>query len=421
MTPGIVDALLQTSLFYSTDPEAVYTRIIEAVSEYYSAAGGDSSERAPRRTMAMLNLRDGECLRFKTVANRHRLFARTDTFALEHTLCQYSLKNRSPLLIQNAAQHPVFCHHPVVRLKLRRYLGVPVWNSAGEPIGTLCFLDDRVDDLLGDDDIRFISLLAMRVSAELERERTIQARIDEEARYTRQLEKTAEEKRNFVSMVIHDLRHPLTSMRTELYLLRNEPDPGRRANQIDALDNRTQLLSTMLDELVLYDQVEAGKSRISLETIAVSEFLQQCIQHGAVSSVPNEVPVSYDIDAELPPVTTDAAKLRHVILNLVANALKYTQQGVVTVSATRVDENKWALTVSDTGTGIGLEELSRVFEPYYCGSGNSGRGAGLGLAIAHRLSTVLQGEMTFHSVSGEGAWFRVEMPIELGESYSDAQ
>ena len=111
-------------------------------------------------------------------------------------------------------------------------------------------------------------------SAELERERLIEARVQEQrvhverlADLNRLLEETAEEKRRFVSMVLHDLRHPLTTLRTSLYLLRIEPDEQQRLSHLSALENRTKALSGLLDELVLYDPIEAGQPTLKMNRL----------------------------------------------------------------------------------------------------------------------------------------------------------
>jgi signal transduction histidine kinase len=99
---------------------------------------------------------------------------------------------------------------------------------AGTVAGTLCFLDDHTEPLFEKEDIHFLSLLAMRLGAEIERERTVQARLSEQQAYAATLKETAKQQRQFVSMIIHDLRHPLTAMRTSLYLLRIESDYNQR-------------------------------------------------------------------------------------------------------------------------------------------------------------------------------------------------
>ena len=419
MTPEMVKALFETSLFYSVDPDEVCSHIVEIVGSYYDIRRTEANAtiaHGKRPTMTMLNLLDGDCIRLKTVCNRHRLFVVNRTLDAQLTLCQVALQNRAPLLVQNAELHPEFCHHPVVRLKLRRYLGVPIWNTAGEAIGTLCILDDHTEDLLGDEDIQFLSLLAMRISAEIERERTILARIEEKSNYAAQLERTADAKRSFVSMVIHDLRHPLTSIMTELYLLQQTSRSEKLTPHIDALDGRVRLMTTLLDELMLYDQVEAGKSLLKLEPVEIAAFLHQCVERVAAPKAYPEVNIIYEIEPNLPDPITDSGKLRHVVMNLVANAVKYTRQGSITIRAGLNGSHQWYLQVADTGVGMTAFDQARVFEPYYSGTGDALGGAGLGLAIAHRLCTALQGEMTMTSESGTGSLVAAVFPLQIRDA-----
>ncbi len=418
MTPGMLEALIHTSLFYSADPEQVCSRVVEAVAAYYGSISNSASQPG-RPPMVMLNLLEGSCVRARTVANRHRFFMRGNQLDLQHTLCKFALSSGKPLLIQNAAEHPDFRNHPVVRLKLRRYLGVPLWSTEGEAIGTLCLMDDRVEDLLGDDDVQFFSLLAMRVSNELEREKSIVARLTEQQRYAHRLEKTAEEKRNFVAMVIHDLRQPLTAMLTELYLVQRSSDAGAISTHLNAIDERANMLARLLDELMLYDQVEAGKSHFSVEAINIGSFLKECVAAAASPMANTEVDLILEHDPVLPPVITDATKLRHVVMNLLGNAIKYTQVGSITVRSKRTEANSWVLEVIDTGIGITDAEIPYACEPYYTGGGTAS-GAGLGLAIAQRLCTALHGVLSISSQAGSGASFRVELPIIMLEDGTGA-
>lgn len=557
MKPAMIEALYRISLLSSPDPDTVFQHIVREIAEIY----GD--------TMAMVNVLDGDCLRFRTTINSHSSMKSIDTLELRHTLCQFPLKSANPLLIQNAREHPDFCHHLVIQLNLKRYLGVPVCSSAGNPVGTLCFLDDQTDEPLGDEDIRFLSLLAMRVSAELDREQLIQHRIawvEEKAQakrafleeasrfkafvdstadaiisfdreglmttwnggaerifgYTAQeaigqsytligtqevysfqhqvffetlqgdthqwyetrrkrkdgtmidvsittsplmldgesiglvaivrditekvraakqlkernaqldvlaqeqrviaqrladanseLKAKAEEKRQFVNMVIHDLRHLLTSIRTTLYLLRIERSQKQRLQDLKALENRTQALGTLLDELVLYDQIEAGRSHLKIEPIDVSPFISACIEEVAAHQEAQAVPVRCEIARELGTVYLDGGKLRHILLNLVANALKFTREGHITVRARPENADQWRIEVEDTGIGMTASERVRAFEEYFSGSNREYGGAGLGLAIAHRLCTSLNAQVTLHSVTGQGTCFQLVFPRRL--------
>lgn len=414
MTPEMLETLYRISLLHAPEPDTVFREIAEAVSAQY---GG---------TMAMVNVMEGNCIRFHTVINPHRIFDRLRTTVnpqeMQITLCDGPIRHRRPLLIQNAQEHPEFCHHIVVRLKLRRYLGVPICNPSGDAVGTLCFLDDRIEEPLYDEDIRFLSLLAMRVSAELERERMIEARVAEQrahaerlADMNRRLLETAEERRHFVSMVIHDLRHPLTTFRTCLSLLRIETSKKQRNAHLDMLDRRTRALSALLDELVVYDRIEAGYPLLTVNEIDLATHIRECIEEATdlTSELERGVPIHFECAPDLGVAHLDGGKLRHILLNLLANALKFTPEGHITVRARLENADQWRLEVEDTGIGMSLEAQARAFEEYFTGAEVSSSGVGLGLAITRRLCAVLNAQITLESTPGTGTCFRLLLPRRL--------
>ena len=173
-----------------------------------------------------------------------------------------------------------------MRLGLTRYLAVPIRNPTGEAIGTLCFLDGQVEAPLGPDDVEFLSVLAMRVGAELERERMIERRVAEEraaaaarvAMMNAQLIRTVEEKRRLTATVVHDLRQPLAALLTVLHVLRGEVDPAERAECVDLLENRVTALGGLVDELLEYAQIEAGQVTWHVEQVCLVELLAGCLE-----------------------------------------------------------------------------------------------------------------------------------------------
>jgi signal transduction histidine kinase len=123
--------------------------------------------------------------------------------------------------------------------------------------------------------------------------------------------------------------------------------------------------------------------------------------------------IDWDLAPEVPALRTDAVKLRMILKNLVSNAIKFTESGVVHVSAQRAGE-RVRLTVSDTGIGIPADELPHVFEPFRQAHGQRSRragGAGLGLYIVHRLVDLLGGSIAVESLPGQGTTFAVELPL----------
>ena len=225
-----------------------------------------------------------------------------------------------------------------------------------------------------------------------------------------QLRAKAEEKRNFVNMVIHDLRHPLTTMRTILHLLSRERNQKQRLLDLKTLDNRTRALNTLLDELVLYDQIETGRSLLKIEAIDLAIFLPACVEEIVGHQEAQAVPVRCEIAPELGIVYLDQRKLQHILLNLISNALKFTQEGQIIVRARPENAVQWRLEVEDTGVGMTSAVRERAFEEYFSESGRPHEGVGLGLAIAHRLSMAMEAKVTLRSLPGQGTLFQLVFP-----------
>ncbi|MCW3095351.1 MAG: hypothetical protein JWL77_969 [Chthonomonadaceae bacterium] len=411
MTPRMQEILYEISVLNDPDPNVVFERIAQAVGDYYSGA------------MTMINLSVDGCLQFRAMVNPHRIIRRLSTNSVQGTFCLLTLESMGPMLIQDASKRDELVGHPAIHFKLTRYLGVPVVSSQGVALGTLCFLDSRPEDILGDADVKFMSLLAMRVSAEVERERLTLARLEEHrlaAERTKslvaQLQATAEEKRRFVSMVIHDLRHPLATIQTVLYLLRAEEDPSERELYVDTLENRARALAGLIEGLTQCQRIESGHVGLHVHPLDVAQHLRECVENFAPDLSECSVPCHCEIDPNLGTVMTDGDKLTHIVLNLLSNALKFTMKGHIRVRAYPCSPSSWNLEVEDTGIGVPEEDHERIFEEFYrapAADHSIRPGSGLGLAIVKRLCDALQGRISVESAYGEGTLFRLTFPREM--------
>lgn len=406
MTPQRVQALYRISLLYDSRPEAVFQQILETITHIY----GD--------TMAMLNLVDGDCLQFRAVVNVHPVFGKRTRLQTRASLCQFALKSMQPFLLQNAEEHPEFRRHAVVRLKLRRYLGVPVCTSAGVTVGTLCFLDDRTEELLGEEDIQFLSLLAMRVSAELEREQMIEARLAEQRAYTKQLQQKLDEQAVALQAaqetvletaqmravgalamgIAHDLRNILTTLRLELSAFDDTSYPSRACLQLDRLYALTHSLLAL--------SAESHVDAVPVDLREVINFVFSLLQGQA------EVDGAHlckRVARGLPAVSGDLRRLEHLFVNLVVNALHAVAAtgGTITV-AIRREAGRVRVDVRDTGPGISPEHHPHLFEPFFTTRANR---TGLGLFSARRIVEAHQGEIQVKSRPGKDTCVSVWLPV----------
>lgn len=158
-------ALYDMSTFVHPDPATVLQFITSQVSEFYNGA------------IALLSIRNGRWMEFRCVAGMKPGTEHIRRNALKDSYCQTALKTSQPTRIQDARQDTFYAGLLPAQLGLTRYVGAPILDNRGRPIGTICFMDDRSDLPVDEDDVRFLSFLAMRIGTELERENLVQARM----------------------------------------------------------------------------------------------------------------------------------------------------------------------------------------------------------------------------------------------------
>lgn len=256
-------------------------------------------------------------------------------------------------------------------------------------------------------------LAAERLKESLDR---LDVQAKELAALNAQLEATAEDKRNFVNMVLHDLRHPLTTIQIVLYMLR-KADENDREEHISVIEGRVAALVGQLNELAEYHKIEAGRAELHLEDVDLHALIRQCVANHQPALIGDHVAMATQLDPNLRQVLTDRTKLTHIVLNLLSNALKFTPKGTVSISAFAVDGDRWCLVVEDTGIGMKPRDRDRAFEDFFQEQSeiSKKRGLGLGLSIAKRLCQSLSGDMELQSQFGSGTRFKLTFPLILGD------
>jgi signal transduction histidine kinase len=236
-----------------------------------------------------------------------------------------------------------------------------------------------------------------------------------------QLEEANKHKSQFLANVNHELRTPVSAIigyaRLVLRATEGRIAPLQKENLQDLLNNAERLL-TLIDSLLDFAKIEAGKVEVRAEPVRLDELV-----HAAASTIEpilngGRVRLVREIAAGIPIVNTDREKLRQIVLNLLDNAVKFTERGEIKISASREGE-ALRLAVSDTGIGIAKEDLDRVFEEFHRGNTtrtDGYRGTGLGLAIVKRFVALLGGSVSVQSESGKGAVFTVTIPLERKEN-----
>ncbi|MFC0679614.1 ATP-binding protein [Lysobacter korlensis] len=232
-----------------------------------------------------------------------------------------------------------------------------------------------------------------------------------------QAEAASRTKSAFLGVISHELRTPLSTLNMTLQVIsrdtRNEL-PAALASRMERLMRASSQMTSLVEGLLEYTRVESGRLRLQLERIDVTELARE-IMRDHVEQVPPGVQMEMQPAPEdMPALESDRRLLSVVIGNLLSNALKFTQQGAVTLRLAHTAEVA-VIEVADTGIGIAPEDLERIFEPFEQLEPvrrKSVPGMGLGLALVRQLVQAIGGRIDLSSTVGEGTLFRVSLPIQ---------
>jgi signal transduction histidine kinase len=234
-----------------------------------------------------------------------------------------------------------------------------------------------------------------------------------------ELKKANKGKDEFLSVMSHELRTPLNVIAGYAEMTKRGIFGEINAEQQDALGKilgHSKDLLGMIDGILQATKIEAEAVKVAKEEVALGELLNE-IKSTYAGSLDKDLNLRWDYPSELPSVATDGEKLKHILQNLINNAIKFTDRGSITIYVGYLtDSGKVAFQVADTGIGISEEELPFIFEKFHQVDSSTTRtygGVGLGLFIVKKFTERLGGELSVSSELGKGSTFTVTLPIEL--------
>ncbi|HSP57717.1 MAG TPA: ATP-binding protein [Halomonas sp.] len=231
----------------------------------------------------------------------------------------------------------------------------------------------------------------------------------------RRAQAASETKSVFLATVSHEIRTPLNGVIGMSDLLLDQPLEGRSRHYAHTIHNSAGLLLELINDLLDFSKIEADRLELESRPVALSELVEGVMALFSHRVESRGVRLASHLDLRLPPrVISDPGRLRQVLLNLVANAIKFTDQGEILLSVMVSDPGHLRFEVTDTGRGITAEQLPRLFEPFQQGDASTARhfgGTGLGLAICRRLVEALGGRLAVQSEPGEGSRFWFDLPL----------
>lgn len=223
-------------------------------------------------------------------------------------------------------------------------------------------------------------------------------------------------KRDFVANVSHELRTPLASIKgyTETLLGGALDDKGILKKFLTIIDRHANRMTALIEDLLTLSKLESHQMPMTFEPLNIKNIISGVIQGFEKQVKDKGIEIIMDItDGEIPKVMGDKGRLEQVVVNLVDNAIKYTNDGVVKVVAKKV-ENVLRVDVEDTGIGIPEKDIPRIFERFYRVDKGRSRelgGTGLGLAIVKHIIQGHNGKIWVESRLGTGTTFSFTLPL----------
>jgi len=291
-------------------------------------------------------------------------------------------------------------------------------SEHGEVTAVVTILHDRTEEL---ERARLFEDLK-KLSAELEQKvRDATAELVRQNELLRRshiaLEQASALKSQFLANMSHEFRTPLNAILgyTSMLLkgVSGEMTAQQRRN-LERIDSNSHHLLSIINDILDISRIEAGKMPLTLAEFPLADLIREVLAEVEPLIARSRLTVTTELDDALPPVRSDRQKVKQILINLLTNALKFTPQGWVKVTAAYDKRHdRLAIAVADSGIGISLKDQEVIFEDFRQADDSPTRqytGAGLGLAICRRLTQMLGGELTVRSALGEGSAFTLALP-----------
>ncbi len=386
----------------------------------------------------LLALLDGEQNRLRVRAARNFDLERAGGAGVEarrlpvsSTMLESVLNSERGLATTNAQTDPRFAGQDSVTLYALRSVMCAPLRARGQTLG-LIYVDNRAQEgVFTGKDLELLEALAAQAAAAIDNARLyartdgeLAERVAELERLNQALQAANQAKNKFISLVTHELRIPMTSIKGYTDLLRQGavgPLNEAQLNFLEIVRSNIDRMAALVSDLADINHIETGRVRLRLQPTPLDQVVEDALNNVQTRLQEKNLRLELEIPAGLPPVSADPDRLVQVLNNLLSNAWKYTPAGGSIRLRAAAEEaaggGKVRLEVQDSGIGISEADAPRLFEQFFRSEEAQVRaeqGWGLGLSVSRLLVELMGGEIGFHSRPGEGSTFWVLLPAAEG-------
>ena len=360
---------------------------------------------------------------------------------------RYVERTKKQVVLSDATQEAIFATDPYIATKQPKSVLCAPLVKQGKLTGILYLENNLTTGAFTPDRVEILNLLAAEAAISIENARlyrsleeanrqladygrTLEQKVEERTHAvekknreleiaSQQVQEASRRKSQFLAGMSHQLRTPMNAILgfTRLVLRRaGELLPARQRDNLGKVKESAEQLLTLINDLLDLSKIEAGRMDVHAEIFDVKHFVQACCET-VTPLVKTTVQLRHEIAENVAEAQTDEDGLRQIVLNLLSNAIRFTEVGeiVVRVSLEKqpTSEERLVIAVADTGVGIAAEGLGRIFDEFeqLAGSNHQQKGTGLGLPIAKRWAELLGGSIAVESTIGKGSTFTVTVPI----------
>jgi signal transduction histidine kinase/ActR/RegA family two-component response regulator len=339
----------------------------------------------------------------------------------EQAFCAYTILSSEPFVVTDAINDPRVNDNPLVLYppKIRFYVGFPLTTQRGYSLGSLCVID-FVPRSLTTEQMEALRVLTKQVVL------LIESRLYQEqlAEYARSLEEVSQSKSRFIATMSHEIRTPLNGLLGSLQLLADSALGPIQMEYFKIAQTCSKSVLAVINDILDLSKIEAGKVELIPQPTNLYSLANEVKTILNPSLLQNDLNLIINYDRQIPEyLNFDPDRMRQILLNLTANAIKFSPKGAVVKIEFTLKENKDNLAliecrIIDQGIGMSEEEQKRVFIPFAQASANISKtygGTGLGLSITNELLRLMGSHLSISSEKGQGSTFFFLLSLPIAE------